>query len=423
MRKFLWVAGAILVVLYTVKASLPSSAQSTVPAEQATSSAAQTTASAVQTTADAEFPSQDLDGSAEVSGRSGEGDEKISRQSSRIRDAIDGKGLEVLPFATPVLLDGGSKKRKKLAEISGLTHSPIRSDLLWAIADGGEGRLFGIHYLVQAEEIERIQEFQVDDPKAFDWEALASFEHGGEGFLLIADTGANTNPPPRYLRLLIVPEPLPEMAQKMGGIPVLWEGRIRTQELEDSKEFKEANDIEAVAVDSQRWEILLIRKRKKDQQVAVVDLPEGFPKDKSRQVVDLPSIAELPWSDLRLPAPKPDEAGRPGFQYRFRTSPTGLDLHSVGPTARAVLLTYRHAYLFSRGSNQPWSEALQQDPRQIPLPFRFKGDDYPRGVSAQLILPQREAVAFDSSGNHLFVASEASSEVGWRLLYLAEQSP
>ena len=78
----------------------------------------------------------------------------------------------------------------------------------------------------------------------------------------------------------------------------------------------------------------------------------------------------------------------------FYSQPTALDLSPDG--RKMVVLTYQHAYLFSRLPGDSWSSAVRQLPALIRLPPPLDNR----------LLCQREAVCFSSDAMSLLVTSE-----------------
>ena len=78
---------------------------------------------------------------------------------------------------------------------------------------------------------------------------------------------------------------------------------------------------------------------------------------------------------------------------------------------RLVLLTYRHAYLYKRDAGECWPTAFAKPPEQVQLPFSIELPGAKRKTlpPKTRVLPQRESICFDPSGNKLFIASEQPS--------------
>jgi hypothetical protein len=88
---------------------------------------------------------------------------------------------------------------------------------------------------------------------------------------------------------------------------------------------------------------------------------------------------------------------------KYRSQPTALDL---SPDARqAVVLTYKHAYIFNRENHISWAAALSGQPETIPLPLPQDRSDF----------RQREAICFMAGGRALLVTSEGHAAGIFRL--------
>jgi hypothetical protein len=66
---------------------------------------------------------------------------------------------------------------------------------------------------------------------------------------------------------------------------------------------------------------------------------------------------------------------------------------------RAVVLTYRDAYEYSRGRNERWAEAFARKPAEIKLPRRAQG----------------EAIAYGADGKTLYLTSEKLPTPLWEV--------
>lgn len=78
----------------------------------------------------------------------------------------------------------------------------------------------------------------------------------------------------------------------------------------------------------------------------------------------------------------------------YRSQPTAFDISKDG--RYAVVLTYKHAYLFFRKQNKAWESAMGKKPQTILLPLPEKEPG----------LQQREAISFIEDGLSLLVTSE-----------------
>ena len=88
---------------------------------------------------------------------------------------------------------------------------------------------------------------------------------------------------------------------------------------------------------------------------------------------------------------------------KYRSQPTALDLSPDG--RQAVVLTYKHAYLFNRERHNSWAAALSGQPQTIPLPLPQDRSDF----------RQREAICFVAGGRALLITSEGHGAEIFRL--------
>ena len=307
-------------------------------------------------------------------------------------DLRDGAPLLIAPYGEQKLVADLAAKDADLRGVSGLAASRAYADTMWAISDTAT-KLFAIR--VAADGVE-VKETRVRGADRFDWEDLAWFEEDGESFLMIADVGTNRQSSTARRRqgvevgqLHVVREPRPGDKK----VKIL---RTLTFELPCEPD----RDIESVAVDSRRREVLIIEKRAAIKRLLVLDLDQ----EHHRPTVD-------DWTAVALPDLHPVEQ-RPGstasthlYQTAWRCNPTALDLHD----GQAMLLTNRHAYVYERKTGQHWPDSFSHAPAQLRLPFRLELPGRPAQTlpaRAALILPQREALCITPDGASVFVASE-----------------
>jgi hypothetical protein len=265
-----------------------------------------------------------------------------------------------------------------LGEASGMAVSRRQADLLWAVNDSGNPPvLFALSSRGAARGAVRVAGVE-----NVDWEDLAAFRWQGQAYLLLADTGDN-RARRREVALHVVAEPEPNAAGRFSGeVRPAWTLRFR---YEDGP-----RDCEAVAVDERTGQVLLVSKRTKPPVLYRLPLRPA--------ASDAVLIARRLTTVAGLPAPTAVDLEQP--YGRYRSQPTALD---IDPTAlRAVLLTYKDAYLFSRCPQEPWAATFARPPRCIRLP---EAD----------FLPQREALCFASDGRSLLVTSEGENAPIFRL--------
>lgn len=271
--------------------------------------------------------------------------------------------------------DGGGATRlaalvtdARVAEISGMAASRRRDDLLWVNNDSHKPA--ELYALDTAGKVRGT--LRVEGRVNVDWEDLAAYTLRGEPMLLIADTGDNGGV---RTELALVALAEPELAA--DGAPVSaaprWVLRFRWPD--------GPRDCEAMAVDAQAGEVLLLSKKRVPAQL--FRLPLGPPADPAAVAV-AEQIALVP----NVPQPSAAELARDPAYWRYRGQVTAMDVAPDG--ARMVLLTYRDAYLYARSPGEAWRDALARAPRPLGLPD----------------LPQPEAIAFDRAGRALWLTSE-----------------
>jgi len=253
-----------------------------------------------------------------------------------------------------------------IAEISGLAVSRRARERLWAINDSDNGNL--LHAISDSGKL--LGSYPVEGAENHDWEDLAAFERNGEAWLLIADTGDNGGLR-KEIELIAVREPDPQAAP--GSVPVAWKLRVRWPD--------GPRDCEAVMVDPQAGEILLLAKKRVPAQLFRVPLPVGDGAPKDEVAVQIGQITGLP-------QPTDDDLARAPVGARYMSQITAGDLSSDGH--RMAVLTYREAYLYSRASGEAWRSALVRPPKRLGMPP----------------LVQAEAIAFDRAGRTLWVSTE-----------------
>ena len=245
----------------------------------------------------------------------------------------------------------GHLQNPLITEASGLVPSRLHPSRLWAINDGGNDPLLFAVGLDGAD----LGSFRVKDAQNYDWEALASFEINDTAYLLIADVGDNWEKR-KTCSLYVVKEPglTNTTISNETVIETAW--RIHFT-YEDGP-----RDCEAVAVDAESRQILLMSKR-------------GL----------VPALYELP---LQPSEDSMIAVARRLTTVPYFTWPTAMDLSP--DNLSAVVLTYNSAYLFSRRQDQDWADAFEKRPQHL---------QFSR-------LRQQEAACFGFYGKSVYVTSE-----------------
>lgn len=253
-----------------------------------------------------------------------------------------------------------------LDEISGIAASRRRDDVLWAIDDSGNpARLYAL-----SKRGRRLGTFEIEGVDKVDWEDMASFELDGERYLLIADTGDNGGIR-KLLQIHIFREP--DDADTDGTLKPAWSIDFRWPD--------GARDCEAVAVDAEQNEIILISKKRQPPQVFTLPLrPRGNgPKIETAALSG--TLAGVPQASARERRDNPAVA-------RLRSQVTAAD---IAPQRDAIaVLTYDNLLVYQRKPEQSWPQALASAPDIVRLRF----------------LPQAEAVAWSHGGGGIYATGE-----------------
>lgn len=234
----------------------------------------------------------------------------------------------------------GDIENHRLVEASGLAQSSVSPGVFFAINDGGnEPEVFAMDATGND-----LGFWKVDVDENVDWEDMASFKYEDEPYLLIADTGDNNRWRPT-VEFIIIREPDPDALSMDSVLPVEW--RI---ELEYPNGYR---DCEAVAVDEKSETILFLSKRVVPAEVYRVPL-------RPTQGVKATRMALL----NTIPQPNEQDEWESSRFGHTRSRPTAFDLRGN----KAVVFTYKDAYLYKRGWRENWIDAFAKVPIRIPLP-------------------------------------------------------
>jgi hypothetical protein len=267
----------------------------------------------------------------------------------------------------------GHIESERLVECSGMDSSITDPDLLWAVNDGGNGPFL---FALGRDGRDRGR-MKVAGIANRDWEGLATFIWHGKPMLLVADFGDNRQRHPIYT-LAALEEPRLSASGPDRPIlaPVAW--RI------DFRYPDGSHDAEGVAVDPDAGEVLVLTKR--DTPPLLFALP--LKPDPSVHILTARRVTAIDC----IPEPTAEDRRHP--YGHVRSQPTGLDISSDG--SRIVVLTYKHAYLFTRGPGDCLASVFDRQPVVIELPLP---QDSPE-------LGQREAICFSRDDRSLLVTSE-----------------
>lgn len=265
------------------------------------------------------------------------------------------------PFArlSGLVLDG------QLREISGLAASHMHDDVFWAINDGGnDANLYAISRSGRL-----LARYAVVGVQNTDWEDLASFELDGRRYLLVADTGDNGGLR-KTLQLHAIAEP---DTLDGGEVTPAWSIAFRWPD--------GAMDCEAVAVDDENGEVLLVSRNRHPADLFSVPLR---PEDDELQVArKLGPVSGIPQPSTQDKQQKHSRAALRGLVTAADVSPDGRTL---------ALMTYAHLLLYARTEDGTWADAVAAPPRLFDLP----------------LIPQAEAATWTVRGRGLIATGEFS---------------
>lgn len=250
----------------------------------------------------------------------------------------------------------------RLAEISGLAVSRRHAGIVWMHNDS---RQPSVLYAVDVHG--SVRGSLALPVVSVDWEDMASFEHDGRGWLLVADTGDNGGLR-RELALHVVAEPealQDTRAESVRTIRFRWPDGPR--------------DCEAVAVDMTEQAVFLVSKKRVPPELFRLPL---FPDD-----ADAVQVAEPLGTLAGIVQPTPEDRAQNPVYGKYRGQITAADIRADG--SMFAVMSYLYLYLWPRHP-QGWAVALAQAPQRLDLPW----------------MAQAEAVGFAVDGDSVWISSE-----------------
>ena len=254
----------------------------------------------------------------------------------------------------------GDIQDQELNESSGLASSNLSDEVLWSFNDSGDSaRIFALSTTGAA-----LGQWHINVANPADWEAMDSFVIEGKAYLLLADVGDNLRWRP-FVSVLVVEEP--ELGSNTGkSLAPVWQQNFRYP--------NGPRDCEAVAVDTNRGEILFLSKRHVPNELYRIPLEQIKTVDDTMLVAE--KIAEI----HSIPRLNKGEEGLFGKAAPYMGMPTGMSISG----SNLLVTTLQDAYLLNRGD-------LSQPAQAIPLPY----------------IGQREAITFArGSSNRAYVSRE-----------------
>jgi hypothetical protein len=269
----------------------------------------------------------------------------------------------------------GRLNHAALTESSGLAASCSQPGIFWTHNDSsGKPSLFAF-----TGQGDHIATATVEGATADDWEDICAFTWRDQHWILIADTGNNWARRDTFV-LYVVKDPLvdPDKPETTVSIPVAWKIRFKYKE--------DPQDCEAVAVDTATEQVLLATKR--EVPAALYSLP-------LRGEGDEILVAQRSGELSQLPRPSLKEVAQNPILGKYYHQPTAMDL---SPNRKhALVVTYKHAYLFTKEGDQEWHQVFAATPQVIKLPERKQG----------------ESGCFTSDGQGIVVGSEGKASPLW----------
>jgi hypothetical protein len=283
------------------------------------------------------------------------------------RSSAAAERLRPAAFGEPSLL--GYLENREITEASGMAASRRHSGVLWIINDSGDAPVvYAVN--MQGAHLGRVR---IRNAQNVDWEDLAAFRLDDAAMLLIADFGDN-HARREENDLYIVREPDIAEAADRHEISVDWHRRVRFV-YEDGP-----RDCEAVAVDPENNQILLLTKR------TVPPVLYSLPLRTEKQQTVLVARRVAVMQHLRPPEDAPAVRGL-RFE-KLRSQPTAMDISPDG--SEIAILTYGDGYLYRRPAHTGGSNAFRNPPQWMRMPS----------------LRQAEALCYSADGQSLFVTSE-----------------
>lgn len=251
----------------------------------------------------------------------------------------------------------------RVDEISGFAASARHPEVIWTHNDSGDkARLYAL-----GASGEVLATLHLRGARHVDWEDLARVDRDGRSLLLIADTGDNGG-----LRQELAIYAVEEPEALVDARPrVSWRMRFRWPD--------GARDCEALAVDRETGEMLLISKKRVP--------PELFRLPASPRG-DRIEVAEPLGLLQGIEQPTAEDLERNPVYGRYRSQITAAD---TSPDNRwLAVLNYRRVMLYRREAGESWSDAIARTPQVLSFPW----------------LPQAEAITFSPDGRELLIGSE-----------------
>ena len=268
----------------------------------------------------------------------------------------------------------GTIKDSDVTESSGLAISGATPDAFWTHNDSGhKPNLFLI-----ATKGKTLARCKLKDARNVDWEAMASFQHDGEPWLMVADVGDNTLNRTK-LKIYLLPEPKLSTKKKKSG-----------QKLESNASVFEftypdgAHNVEAAAVAPDGKSVWLIEKIYSNDMRPIQ-----------------PGIYQLPLKpsdfDVKSQREPSERSATRLADYPIRNV-TGMAFSPDG--RRLIIRNYVNAHFYTRSDGQTWEEVVTgTKPTPVVLPLQSQG----------------EAICFTPDSKSVLITSEFKRSTIWKV--------
>jgi hypothetical protein len=291
--------------------------------------------------------------------------------------ADESRGLRVAPFTVERT---GTLAQPSLREISGMAVSRRTDNIIWVHNDSGSRAQI---HAISPDGVEHAR-VAIRGATSRDWEDMAAFMFEGRPMLVVADVGDNdAKRSTAWLHFFEEPPIGPATPDEELTVEVEWSVPFR---------FPDGPaDCESVAVDVVSGQVLLLTKRENPPRLYSLPIrPDGALPSRGTRIE-----ATLLGPVATIPRPRAEDLLADAMFGAYSSQPTAMDL--VGD--ELLILTYRHAYSYSRSEDGNWGTATSRAPSIVLLP-RMK---------------QSESLAFDRSGRDVYVTSERRNAPIFRL--------
>ena len=262
----------------------------------------------------------------------------------------------------PGMVRVGNLQNPAIQEASGLARSHRNEDILWTMNDGGSPPIL---YAIGTDGSDQ-GSVHLRNATNVDWEDIASYEIDGKSWLIVADVGDNENVRDS-VTLYIVEEPLTsqEITAPAKVISFVYPDGPR--------------DAEAIAVDTEQEQILILSKR--TVPAVLYAIPLYASPEESVVATKLGEVSSIP-----QPGKNDVYTGDPGFVWHWQ--PTSMDISADSNSA--VILSYVALYQFEKTAGDSWIDAMKSVPVRVDL-----GD-----------IELAEAITFSKDGHSIFITAE-----------------